>query len=340
MNININLPLISSSKKLAKLPFIEVLLGNQVLYKTLPIRDLKVAAFIGWGRRPSSEKLRKKAIRQTLPFIALEDGFLRSYGTGNYFPGLSLVIDYLGIYYDSTQSNELEFLLASNIDLLENRKFLQNLKPLMKSNALSKYNHAPNMSLSFLNFNDLNRVLVIDQTEGDMSVIYGDANHQTFLEMLTAAISENPTATIYVKTHPEVTSRRKKGYLTHIQDSARIVMIRQNVNPIDLIKRMDKVYVVTSQMGFEALMCGKSVVCFGVPWYSGWGLTDDRVKDSPAWARRTKKRTVEELFAAAYIHYTRYLNPFMHKRGNIMDIINWLILQKKMVAEPFSRNFN
>jgi capsular polysaccharide export protein len=93
---------------------------------------------------------------------------------------------------------------------------------------------------------------------------------------------------------------------------------------------MDKVYVVTSTMGFEALLAGKPVVCFGVPWYAGWGVTDDRCKDSPAWARRTRQRSVRELFAAAYIHYTRYLNPVTHQRGTILDVIDWLVRQKEM----------
>jgi capsular polysaccharide export protein len=204
---------------------------------------------------------------------------------------------------------------------------------------LSKYNHTQDLNDCMLGFDDAARVLVIDQTYGDMSVECGGAFPQSFADMLDAALAENPEATIYLKTHPEVNSGSKKGYLTHIQDSDRIVMIREDVNPIDLIQKMDKVYVVTSQMGFEALMCGKPVVCFGVPWYAGWGVTDDRVKDSPAWARRTKKRTVDELFAAAYLHYTRYLNPFTHERGTIFDVIEWLVLQKKMVANQFKRSF-
>ena len=40
---------------------------------------------------------------------------------------------------------------------------------------------------------------------------------------------------------------------------------------------VDAVYVVTSTMGFEALLVGKPVTTFGVPWYAGWGVTDDRV---------------------------------------------------------------
>jgi capsular polysaccharide export protein len=86
-------------------------------------------------------------------------------------------------------------------------------------------------------------------------------------------------------------------------------------------------------MGFEALLVGKQVVCFGVPWYAGWGVTDDRCKDSPAWVRRKRKRSVNELFTVAYIHYTRYLDPVTHKRGNIMHVIHWLVRQKNMANQ-------
>ncbi|WP_246770480.1 hypothetical protein, partial [Bordetella pertussis] len=51
--------------------------------------------------------------------IALEDGFLRSFGTGRHFPPLSLVVDRLGIYYDATRESELECLLASSRTLLD-----------------------------------------------------------------------------------------------------------------------------------------------------------------------------------------------------------------------------
>jgi capsular polysaccharide export protein len=30
-------------------------------------------------------------------------------------------------------------------------------------------------------------------------------------------------------------------------------------------------------MGFEALLWGRPVHCFGMPFYAGWGLTHDRL---------------------------------------------------------------
>jgi capsule polysaccharide export protein KpsC/LpsZ len=51
-----------------------------------------------------------------------------------------------------------------------------------------------------------------------------------------------------------VSSGRKGGYLTRVQPGPRTVLLREAVNPLGLIQQMDRVYVVTSTMGFEALL--------------------------------------------------------------------------------------
>lgn len=54
-----------------------------------------------------------------LRYVALEDGFLRSFGTGQHFPQLSMVMDDTGIYYDCTKPSSLEQFLASDVDVLK-----------------------------------------------------------------------------------------------------------------------------------------------------------------------------------------------------------------------------
>jgi capsular polysaccharide export protein len=290
-------------------------------------------------------------MRLGLPLLRLEDGFLRSFGTGEQYPPLSLVVDNQGIYYDSTRPSALESLLESSVDLLDGTAVdVARAKAMVLAHRLSKYNHAPDWTGERGSHHpslpprgegvqagsEVRRVLVVDQTAGDLSVALGGASDDTFAAMLAAARAENPTATIYVKTHPEVTSGRKGGYLTQIQDGMidgqRTVVLRQAINPLSLMEQMDRVYVVTSTMGFEALLAGKQVTCFGVPWYAGWGATDDRHTSSTAWSRRTRRRSVDELFAAAYFHYARYLNPLNHTRGSIFDVINWLVNQRQMAG--------
>src|SRR3546814_15471353 len=142
--------------------------------------------------------------------------------------------------------------------------------------------------------------------------------------MLAAARAEHTDATIYVKTHPEVSSGCKAGYLSHIQNDERTVVLGDAVNPLSLIAQMDHVYVVTSTMGFEALLAGKPVTCFGLPWYAGWGANDDRQICN----RRAATRSIDALFAAAYFHYTSSIAPVTHKRCYISNVVTLLLHQK------------
>jgi capsular polysaccharide export protein len=113
-----------------------------------------------------------------------------------------------------------------------------------------------------------------------------------------------------------------------VVDGQHTVVLRQAINPLSLIEQMDRVYVVTSTMGFEALLAGKPVSVFGMPWYAGWGATDDRQTCPRRLPHAGRPRSVDELFAAAYFHYTRYLNPVTHQRGTIFDVIDWLVRQR------------
>lgn len=328
MNLTLKGTVGVQSRGILRLPFLPDLLG--VAIKPLGrVAWSELAAVAEWGRKGRVRLGLAAARRRGLPCIAFEDGFLRSFGTGEHFPPLSVVVDEGGIFYDATRPSALEDLLNSGVDLLEGiAEDVARARERILQLRLSKYNHAPDWVPPAAAARRGAGVLVVDQTAGDMSVVRGGADAQTFSAMLAAARAENPGATIYVKTHPEVSSGRKRGYLTDVQDDAQTVVLRQALNPLSLIERMDRVYVVSSTMGFEALLAGKRVTCFGQPWYAGWGATDDR---QPC-ERRARQRSVAELFAAAYIRYTRYLDPVTHRRGTIFDVIEWLERQKTMAA--------
>lgn len=66
------------SRGIRKIPHLSTLLPEFHIYK-----DGKGAeAVVGWGLRPTTHKARAFATEHQLPFIALEDGFLRSLGLG------------------------------------------------------------------------------------------------------------------------------------------------------------------------------------------------------------------------------------------------------------------
>ena len=108
---------------------------------------------------------------------------------------------------------------------------------------------------------------------------------------------------------------------------------------------MDEVYVVSSQLGFEALLCGKKVHCFGVPWYAGWGLTNDHYASLDILdGRRGINRSLEHLFVCAYLKYSRYVSPVTQKRCELEDILEVLIpnveLQKKLSNSIIAYGFS
>ena len=63
---------------------------------------------------------------------------------------------------------------------------------------------------------------------------------------------------------------------------------------------------MTSLLGFEALLRGKKVTCLGMPFYAGWGLTDDRAMPI---TRRRLRVDLPALVYAALIAYPRYFDP-------------------------------
>lgn len=314
------------SRGIRDIPHIESLLGDRIVYRPLKARP-EVDRVVGWGMKPNTKRARRYAQAHGLPYISLEDGFLRSRDLGvKGASPLSIVVDDVGIYYDATRPSRLEHLLnTADAEIAAARTDAVSAIQQIRTHRLSKYNHAPDMAALPAG---KPRVLVVDQTVDDLSVSLGAATAASFREMLSAARAENPGATLYLKVHPDVICGKKSGYLAHVCDEEDLIVISEDVNPISLVEQMDKVYVVTSQLGFEALMLGKPVHCFGLPFYAGWGATIDRV----ACARRVRRRDPLDIFAAAYLLYARYLNPNTGRRGTIFDVIDHLALQRRIGA--------
>ncbi len=316
------------SRGIRRIPHLETLLGESIVYR--PRRaGRELTKVVGWGSKPTAQRARRFAARHGLPYVALEDGFLRSFDLGvRGAPPLSVVIDDIGVYYDASRPSRLEQLLNDGGDALSAASAdADRAIALIREHRISKYNIASDSAP--LPEDGRQRVLVVDQTRGDMSVVLGMADEASFARMLAEARTENPGARLYVKLHPEVLAGEKRGYLEHVRADADTVVLAQDVNPLSLIEGMDRVYVVSSQLGFEALLLGKPVVCFGMPFYAGWGATDDRVTCQ----RRQARRTGREIFAAAYLLYARYLHPEQGGRGTIFDVIEHLALQRRMAHE-------
>jgi len=296
--------------------------------------------FIQWGISPRPHKERQSEAARALgrPVVIVEDGFIRSLDIGlSGEPGLAIILDDTTAYYDATKQSRLERMLSNGPEL--DRGVIERSREAINKivrHRVSKYNHAPDVPLE-IGVPGRKKVLVIDQRFGDQSVESGLANEETYERMLYDIIRERPDCDIIVKLHPDAIKGGKSSYFSYERlDKFRnltknLYPISFDINPFALFDVVDEVYVGTSGMGFEALMAGKKVHCYGMPFYAGWGLTEDKIKLS----RRNRSRSLEELFYMAYIESSRYFSPEKNAVVEVEEIVDYIV-SGRLKANLFS----
>ena len=240
--------------------------------------------------------------RETEADLRVEDGFLRSKGLGAALvPPVSLILDDLGVYFDPTGPSRLEAWIAKRADLPDHaaqriRSFLARLRDA----RLTKYN----IGEAIPDLPQGEKILVVGQVEDDASIQCGAGDIATNRALLDAARAAHPDACIVFKPHPDVEAGLRQGDIKALDTLADVTA--RHADPLALIDACDRVWTMTSLMGFEALLRGTPVTCTGTPFYAGWGLTDDR---GPVPARRAARPTLEGLAHAALIDSPRYFDP-------------------------------
>lgn len=298
------------------------LLGAEVVYP--PLLGRPVDALLAWGRKRGTARALRWPWAGPLPVVFAEDGFLRSFGLGDSAPPLSIVLDATGIYYDATSPSDLEALVLGGHDPAQIARG-NALALHWRSARVSKYNHAPELPPPVAE----PYVLVVDQTRGDASIRCGLADERSFRRMLEAALDEHPGLPVLLKVHPDVVAGRKQGHFDRLGAAAsRVRVIASDAHPPSLLEPATAVYTVSSQMGFEAMLWGKPVRCFGMPFYAGWGLTHDEL---PAPVRRIQpaaELTLGSLVHAALVQYPRYLDPITGLRCEVERLIDWMSAER------------
>jgi capsular polysaccharide export protein len=143
----------------------------------------------------------------------------------------------------------------------------------------------------------------------------GDASVAEMLELVRA---EEAGACILFKPHPDVAAGLRRGVTTPPG-----CVDASGMDLDALFERADRVHVLTSLGGFEALLRGCEVVVHGAPFYAGWGLTQDR----RAPPRRTRALALTELVAGALIAYPHYLDPATERPCEIEELLDALEIQ-------------
>ena len=288
----------------------------------VPGRSRHVDALLAWGRRPSARRVERLGLDWQLPVWHLEDGLLRSLAKGPEHPPLALLVDDVGVHFDATQASRLEQRIMQPLQP-EQQLRAHHLQQLWCDLRLSKLNpprESPAPAAPF--------VLVVDQSAGDCSIALGQAGPQHFQEMLQAALRDHPDCSVVVKVHPDVIRGRARGHFRRRDmQHPRIQLCADGLHPAALLEQAQAVYVVTSQMGFEALLWGKPVHCFGMPFYAGWVSTRDRL---PAPSRRQPGIALEAVVHAALVAGTRCIDPHRHQACSIEDLMKAIGLQRQI----------
>lgn len=264
------------------------------------------AALALWGSAPEPAGLQ--------PGVALwrlEDGFLRSVGLGaDLVRPLSWVVDRRGIYYDASGPSDLEHLLEqAEIDAALLLRAAA-LRQAIVSSGLTKYNVGqPAWRRPAGLAAGRQVVLVTGQVESDASIARGAGDIRTNVALLQAARADRPGAWLVYKPHPDVLAGLRSGEPLDAATQGLCDEVVTDSTMHSLLDAVDEVQVMTSLAGFEALLRGKPVTVHGMPFYAGWGLTRDLGMTPTVAARRTRRRSLEELVAAALLLYPLYADP-------------------------------
>lgn len=235
--------------------------------------------------------------------VHVEDGFLRSVGLGaDWVAPLSWVVDGSGMYFDATRPSDLETLLATTDWQPELLQRATALRTAIVAAGLTKYNVGAGHWQRPAGARHV--VLVPGQVETDASIRLGSPEVRTNLKLLQRVRSACPDAYLVYKPHPDVVAGLRLRGAKERQTRAFCDELVVHAPMDQMLEQVDEVHVMTSLAGFEALLRGRRVVCHGLPFYAGWGLTQDVL----ALPRRARGLSLDALVAGALLLYPRYFS--------------------------------
>ncbi len=257
-------------------------------------------------------KLERYAKENSISLYRVEDAFIRSVALGSSFtrPN-SLIFDSRGLHFDPHKESDLEVLLQTHEFDDEILQRARQIREDIVKLHFSKYNYLKHEELHINKGNKDKIILITGQVGNDMSIKLGayGLNNTDLIKMVR---EKNPNAYIIYKPHPDVLSGNRPGHVDKSITDKYVDEIQTLVSIDSCIRVSDEVHTLTSGAGFDALLRGKKVYTYGMPFYGGWGLTEDY----RSCKRRTRKLSLDELVAGALLLYPVYISP---KTGEFCD---------------------
>jgi capsular polysaccharide export protein len=283
-------------------------------------------ASIAWGATPAPQCV-----------VRVEDGFIRSVGLGaDLVRPLSWVFDTRGIYFDANTPSDLEWLLQHKQFSTPELQRATALRDSLLAAGLTKYNVGSKPWTRPASSQRI--VLVVGQVETDASIRLGSHVVRNNLELLQQTRLDCPHDYLVYKPHPDVVARLRSGNVGHAQLLQWCDEVVTDANMAALLSQVNAVHVMTSLAGFEALLRGIPVTCYGTPFYAGWGLCTEPYVLPAAQARRTRRLSLDELVACALIEYPSYLDPARDTLMNAEQTVALIQTQLAKQALPVKRN--
>lgn len=266
---------------------------------------------LGWAAGVSGE-VEAAAAGAGVELWRIEDGFLRSVGLGaGLARGASVGFDDEGIYFDAQRPSRMERLLAERVLSPVERARADGLIARIRKARVTKYNVGGKGALPSVP-RDRTVILVPGQVADDAGVrrslsasIDCAACDNVNLELLRQVRARNPQAHILFKPHPDVAARLRAGRLEPHEVEGLADQVVEGCDILDLVDLADRVETFSSLSGFEALLRGKPVTVYGMPFYAGWGLTQDLTEC----ARRGRRLDLATLAHVAFIDYPLTVDP-------------------------------
>ncbi|AOI44991.1 capsular polysaccharide biosynthesis protein [Burkholderia oklahomensis] len=253
-----------------------------------------------WGARNAD------GLAPGVAHVRIEDGFIHSLGLGSDMNApYSQAIDRRGLYFDASRPSDLTALLnEADFGEAELARAAA-LRERIVRDGVTKYNlgrRAP----AWTRPAERPVALVPGQVADDASIRLGTRALRTADALLREVRARRPDAFIVYKPHPDVLSGNRDGLV----DALRLAdVVDAESDLLSLIEAADEVHTLSSLAGFDALLRGKTVYTYGLPFYAGWGLTHDALAPLP-WRERTL--TLDMLTAGALLRYPLYWDWRLH----------------------------